>query len=240
MELFTLLASCAAVSLTTSAPAVTVNDLACQQAQANYQRALTGLKLSPLERDAIGRVAYAEAANQGDSGLTAVVYTLLNRLISGQFGNSVVAIVNAPKQFEPVTKAGGWQNLPPLKPDQQAKIDTMVNLALAGYLPDPTNGALFFQNPAIVAKREQAGSVTKGMTHFGGATPSAVIQDHAFYPQIKAAVKVKQLTNKVSAKTSTVQAWDIYQRATADQLTVNSSWQAFAGKPAKNTNIYNQ
>jgi hypothetical protein len=116
----------------------------------------------------------------------------------------------------------------------------MVNLALAGYLPDPTNGALFFQNPAIVAKREQAGSVTKGMTHFGGATPSAVIQDHAFYPQIKAAVKVKQLTNKVSAKTSTVQAWDIYQRATADQLTVNSSWQAFAGKPAKNTNIYNQ
>ena len=34
----------------------------------------------PEAREAIARVAFAEAANQGDSGLAAVVYTIMNRL----------------------------------------------------------------------------------------------------------------------------------------------------------------
>ena len=38
----------------------------------------------PEARDAIARVAFAEAANQGDSGLAAVVYTIMNRLQDGR------------------------------------------------------------------------------------------------------------------------------------------------------------
>ncbi|WP_246263635.1 cell wall hydrolase [Caulobacter soli] len=136
-------------------------------------------------RDAITRVTLAEAAGQGDSGLAGVVYTILNRLASGAWGDSVDQVVNARGQFEPVLRAGGdWRALPPAGPAQRARIDTIVNLALDGRLPDLTGGALYFQNPRIVAARAAAGAVSPGLVHFGGAAPSAVIGDHAFYAQV--------------------------------------------------------
>jgi hypothetical protein len=64
---------------------------------------------------------------------------------------------------------------------EQAHIDTILNLALDGRLPDPTNGARYFQNPTIVASRATAGTVSPGVVNFGGRTPVAVIKDHAFY-----------------------------------------------------------
>ena len=42
--------------------------------------------LSYEDREAIGRVTYAEAGNQGEEGLAAVIFTILNRVNSGQFG----------------------------------------------------------------------------------------------------------------------------------------------------------
>lgn len=137
---------------------------------------------APDAREAIARVAWAEAANQGDSGLLAVVYTILNRLADRRWGDSVDQVLNAPRQFEPVMRAGGdWRGLAPASPVQRARIDTLVNLVLDGRLPDPTGGALFFQNPRIVAARAAAGQVSPRLVHFGGAAPSAVIGDHAFY-----------------------------------------------------------
>ncbi len=137
---------------------------------------------TPSARDAIARVALAEAANQGDNGLLAVVFTIVNRLGAGRWGGSVEQVVNAPRQFEPVLRAGGdWRALPAPRPDQRARIDTLVNLVLDGRLPDPTGGALYFQNPRIVAARAAAGQVSPRLVNFGGAAPSAVIGDHAFY-----------------------------------------------------------
>ncbi|HTX50946.1 MAG TPA: cell wall hydrolase, partial [Caulobacteraceae bacterium] len=70
---------------------------------------------APGAREGIGRVAYAEAGNQGDSGLAGVVYAILNRLSDGAWGRSVDAVLNARGQFEPVMRAGGdWRNLPPI------------------------------------------------------------------------------------------------------------------------------
>ena len=133
-------------------------------------------------REAIARVAYAEAANQGDSGLAGVVYTIINRLADGRWGGSVEAVVNARRQFEPVMRAGGsWRSLPTVSEARQARIDTIINLALEGRLPDPTNGARFFQNPQIVAGRAARGEVSAGLVNFGGAPPSAVIGAHSFY-----------------------------------------------------------
>lgn len=121
------------------------------------------------DREAIGRVAYAEAANQGDRGIAAVVYTIINRVGSGRFGNSVNAVLNAPKQFEPVSRYGGdWRRLPPAPPAARARVDAIVGLALRGELADETGGALYFQNPRIVAARERAGLVSRGLTNFGG------------------------------------------------------------------------
>jgi N-acetylmuramoyl-L-alanine amidase len=133
-------------------------------------------------RDGIARVAYAEAANQGDSGLAAVVYTILNRLQDGRWGASIDSVLNAPHQFEPVLRAGGsWRNLPAVSEAKRARIDTIVNLALEGRLPDLTNGAQYFQNPRIVAARAVNGQVAANLVNFGGAAPSAVIGAHSFY-----------------------------------------------------------
>ena len=133
-------------------------------------------------RDGIARVAYAEAANQGDSGLAAVVYTILNRLQGGRWGSSVDGVLNAPHQFEPVLRAGGsWRKLRPVSDAQRVRIDTIINLALEGRLPDLTNGAQYFQNPRIVAARAASGQVAASLVNFGGAAPSAMIGAHSFY-----------------------------------------------------------
>ena len=140
--------------------------------------------LSPEDREALGRLAYAEAGDQGEEGLAAVLYAVLNRLASRSFGSDVNAVIEAPGQFEPVTRAGGhWRNLPPLSGWQRATIETILDLIQQGRLPDPTQGATFFQNPQIVAAREAAGQVRVGLTNFDHQTPIAVVRDHAFFLQ---------------------------------------------------------
>lgn len=152
-------------------------------ADAAGRAALKAKVEAPDAREAIARVAYAEAAGQGDGGLAGVVFTVLNRLDSGAWGSSIEAVLNAPRQFEPVWRAGGdWRGLAPVSPAQRARIEVILNLALEGRLPDPTGGALYFQNPAIVAERARAGSVSPDLVDFGGRRPSAVIGDHSFYP----------------------------------------------------------
>jgi hypothetical protein len=147
--------------------------------QATDLRTLTA---SDTARDAIARVTFAEAGNQGDSGLAAVVYTILNRLQDGRWGSDVEAVVNARGQFEPVTRAGGdWRRLRPVSAADRARIDTILNLALDGRLPDLTHGARYFQNPQIVAARAREGTVSAALVDFGGATPSAQIGAHRFY-----------------------------------------------------------
>ncbi|MFD2180050.1 LPD7 domain-containing protein [Veronia pacifica] len=183
MDLFTVLAMCYA--LNAKQAELPIRDVTnCEEAKAEYHSRLRGVRLSRDDREAIARVTYAEASNQGDAGLAGVIYTILNRLISGKFGYSVTSIIDAPYQFEPAHSAGGWRRLPALSPEKKIKVETIINLALEGRLPDPTNGALYFQNPDIVASRERKGKVSKGLTHFGGAVPSSVIRDHHFYASI--------------------------------------------------------
>jgi spore germination cell wall hydrolase CwlJ-like protein len=142
--------------------------------------------LSSDDRDALGRVAYAEAGNQGTEGLAAVLYAILNRLASGRFGSSVEAVIEAPGQFEPVDRAGGrWRNLPTLSTSHVATVATILGLIQQGRLPDPTHGATFFQNPQIVASRAAAGQVPIALTNFNNQTPIAVIGDHAFFRQLR-------------------------------------------------------
>ena len=137
---------------------------------------------APSAREGVARVAFAEAGNQGDSGLAGVVYAILNRLADGRWGTSVDAVLNARAQFEPVMRVGGdWRGLPAVSAAQQARIDTILNLALDGRLPDLTGGARFFQNPAVVARRVRDGEVAPSLVNFGGATPSAIIGAHTFY-----------------------------------------------------------
>ncbi|MFO1056218.1 MAG: cell wall hydrolase [Dongiaceae bacterium] len=148
---------------------------------AGTQGAALRLPLSAEERDALGRVAYAEAGNQGPVGLLAVICTVLNRVAAGRFQDSVTAVIDAPGQFEPVARAGGWRRLPPLSAAEAAAIDRLLAGLADGALGDPTGGALYFQNRSIVAARAAAGLVPASLVDFGGRTPIARIGDHHFY-----------------------------------------------------------
>lgn len=219
MHLISILAICSAL-ITGSTEFEQKN---CPRAIETYQTVLKTLKLTSEDKEAITRVSYAEAITQGDAGLAGVVYTILNRLISGEFGKTITQIVNAKHQFEPVHRVGGWQNLPIATKEQKAKINTIINLALEGHLPDITKGALFFQNPNIVMKRETKGTVSKGLTHFGGSTPSIVIKDHAFYHTInqkrQPVSEIKIDTSKQSAKSITAHkhhSYDVFTKQKSD------------------------
>jgi len=231
MELFNILAACATLSIAADSPIeqfYPVRQAECVEASQIYKERLQSIELSAADRDAISRVTFAEAGNQGDSGLAGVIYTIINRLISGNFGETIEEVVNARGQFEPVQRAGGdWKNLPSLTEENRTRIDTIINLALDGHLPDVTNGALFFQNPKIVAQREEQGSVSKGLTNFGGATPSAVIHDHAFYSQIKKGqpVTLRASPSRSVPPSSPPETWDIY--ATARFSVADSEWAVF-------------
>ena len=159
---------------------------------------------TPSARDAMARVAYAEAGNQRESGLAGVVYTILNRLVDGRWGATVEAVVDAPHQFEPVMQAGGtWRRLAPVTVAQEAAVHTIVELALQGRLPDLTGGARFFQNEKVVAARVAAGLAPPSLAAFGGAAPSAKIGDHTFYPQLApAAAKAQRRKSRAKASTS--------------------------------------
>lgn len=237
MDLFSILAACAAMAGDPQAE-VTVDPSHCEHAETAYRAELQSLHLTAGDRDAIARVAFAEAANQGDSGLAGVVYTIINRLISGEWGSTVTQVVNAPRQFEPVHRAGGWEQLPPLPESQKARVDTIINLAVEGRLPDLTNGARFFQNPAIVANRESAGTVSSGLTHFGGSAPSAVIKDHTFYASINFGGGNRQPIPAAEPAPLAVQAerrreapeWDIFGKSQDMELQQAQAWDVFSAQ----------
>lgn len=139
-------------------------------------------RLSADDREALGRVAYAEAGSQHEEGLAAVIHAVLNRVAAGRFGAGVQGVIDAPGQFEPVARAGGsWRSLPPLSEQQRVVFGTILELILQGRLPDLTGGSTSFQNAAVVAQRAAQGQVPPNLVNFGGRAPTAVIRDHSFF-----------------------------------------------------------
>lgn len=216
LSLAALLALCPGVF---AAPIVTEASAECATAMRSYRETIGSVRLSASDRDAIARVTVAEARNQGDVGMAAVVHTVVNRLMDGRFGRSVQEIIDAPRQFEPAYEAGGWRNLPKPSAAQWARVDAILNLILAGKIVDPSGGALYFQNPVLVAARENEGTASKGLTHFGGSTPSAVIRDHAFYAEVG---------ERTPVVADPVAAWNVYAVASNDTASSNDAWNAFS------------
>lgn len=178
--------------------------------------------LSKEDIEAIGRTVFAEAGTESDAGKAGVVFTILNRYASGTFAGSVQSVIEQRNAFEPVTKAGGWRNLPPLTPAQRAKVETILSLHRDGALADVSGGALYFQNPDVVADRARAGTVRPARIEFGGMPATATIGAHTFYrPEgnaaqpVSAAIKEapselasRQVGGGSSVREATLFAWD--------------------------------
>jgi spore germination cell wall hydrolase CwlJ-like protein len=127
------------------------------------------------DRDYLIRTIVFEAADESEEGKIAVAYVILNRIKSGGWGDSIKDVVTSPWQFEPwMTRREEMEKLSPDAPSYKNAAQ-IADAVLAGQVPDPTAGAMYFLNPTVVRERR------------GGSLPSWAqgegqpIGNHTFY-----------------------------------------------------------
>lgn len=106
------------------------------------------ISLTADDVDLLSRIGSAEARQLGQEGRQAVIATVLNRVASPEFPNTVRGVLSQKGQFEPVSRFGGIDRLPTVPVDQRA-----ADEAFLANFTDPTSGALFFANPVITNQR---------------------------------------------------------------------------------------
>ena len=105
------------------------------------------------ERDYLIRTIAFEASGEPEEGKSAVAHVILNRILSGRWGDSIKDVVTRPWQFEPwMTRRREMQKLSPSDPRYESAA-RIADAVLAGEMPDPTAGATHFLNPIIVQRR---------------------------------------------------------------------------------------
>lgn len=88
----------------------------------------------------LAHLVQAEAGNQPFLGMVAVAAVVLNRVRAPGFPKTIPGVIFAPGQFESVQNGTFWQA-------PSALAYQAAEAALAG--EDPSNGALFYYNPAL-------------------------------------------------------------------------------------------
>jgi spore germination cell wall hydrolase CwlJ-like protein len=142
-------------------------------------------KFSTADEDLLARIVQAEAGNQSEEGKQAVAATIINRLNSGQYGNTLQSVLTAAGQFQPVTAVGG--DLSKLK---RANIRTKraVRQLLQDFSANnPVGNALFFQNPAastmiFPSLQPYFNQQGKSIGAIPANSPIKKIGDHIFTP----------------------------------------------------------
>ncbi len=116
------------------------------------------LSYAPEERDYLIRTIAFEASGEPEEGKAAVAHVILNRKMSGRWGDNIKDVVTYPWQFEPwMTRRREMERLSPNDPRYQSAAQ-IADAVLSGQRPDPTAGATHFLNPTIVRQR-QGGSL---------------------------------------------------------------------------------
>jgi hypothetical protein len=102
--------------------------------------------ITPQDIDMMTRTVIGEAGDQSPEGQAAVAHVILNRVASGKYGDTPTQVVLAPHQFEPWAQPQKMMAYSPDSPAyQQAR--GMVENAVTGTIPDPTDGATHFYAP---------------------------------------------------------------------------------------------
>lgn len=131
--------------------------------------------MNDSDTDAVVRTVMGEAANEPAAGKAAVTHVILNRLKTGEYGDTAKDVVTAPGQFEPwQTRKKELSSYDPKSKAYQAT-KAIVDDVAAGKIEDPTGGATHFLAPDVMKAR---GAPLPDWTRGG---PVAQIGGHAFY-----------------------------------------------------------
>jgi len=97
------------------------------------------ITLKDNEIELLARAVYAEAKGEPYEGKVAIAAVILNRVDHPEFPNTIAGVIYEPLAFQVV--ANGQINQKPDQSALQAAYDAINGV-------DPTNGALYFYNPA--------------------------------------------------------------------------------------------
>lgn len=97
--------------------------------------------------------AWREARSEGLNGMIMVLAVLANRVHSGQFGDWI-DVITKKNQFSSMSVLGDSQTvLYPLNTDAFRLLLLEAEKFRAGGAADPTNGAIFYENPKVATSR---------------------------------------------------------------------------------------
>jgi spore germination cell wall hydrolase CwlJ-like protein len=94
----------------------------------------------------LARVVWSESRGESWQGQLAVAAVVKNRLEAGDWGSTISAVIRQPKQFSAFNTAAGRRRLERLSDSDPAYRLAQIAalLTLAGAVPDPTHGAVYF------------------------------------------------------------------------------------------------
>lgn len=134
------------LSMFTLTPPLPAEAFEGAQTKTHYVSTSRGLTLTREEFILLAKLIHAEARGESLVGQVAVGAVVFNRLKDPRFPKTITKVIYETDQFSPVLD--GSIHLPPNK---QAIL--AAELALNGL--DPTNGCVFFYNPARAENRWQ-------------------------------------------------------------------------------------
>lgn len=133
---------------------------------------LTQLLPQPYADQAcLATTVYLEARNQSELGQRAVAEVALRRLDSGRYGDSLCAVVNAPRQFAPTLVSPNYQ-LRNLKAWNQS-VAIAYRVASDWQQPSPRR--------FVVPGADHFVAQAYASPNWAQGTPVATIGDHTFY-----------------------------------------------------------
>ena len=121
-------------------------------------------ELSKAEITCLTKNAYHEAGNQGEKGILATVFVVLNRTKDSRFPSTPCKVISSPFQFS-------WYGKGKVVKDHKTygEIEGLVKEVVSGKHKDVTQGSVFFHSTKV--KPSWCSKVTK----------TVKIGDHVFY-----------------------------------------------------------
>lgn len=139
------------------------------------ERLAKEVKVSPSEYKLLCKVVYAESSRGNSKENTAIAATIINRMESSEFPDTILEVLTEDGQFNCIEGGTvywypeanrkeklGWDEV-----TEQVKAD--VELALRGFDPTEENigGALYFYSPQYISSEEQAKHKNAKLIQYG-------------------------------------------------------------------------